>query len=204
MCHYRFYIFMGCGHSTFSSTPVSYCADAIDLGKHHAQEAPAPTKFTAEPEIAVNELALDPSQSTVAQPTQDSHPTTPLGENIINTTKEPSTKPKSKKIEMQPCRDGRVHPLHTVRLERMICEGCASARDERLHALESNTSEIRIEPSRWQWKYHGQSRGPPLSIRNSVVEKSPAVVAKTSHSKVDSGVWLGAMGAMMKDWKGAG
>jgi hypothetical protein len=204
MCHYRFYIFMGCGHSTFSLMPVSYCANAMDLGKHHTQEPSSPADFTAEPESTINELALDPQQCSVAQPTQDSHPTTQLGENIINTTIEPKRKPKSKKIKLQPCQDGRVHPLHTVRLERMICEGCASARDERLHALESNTSEVKIEPSRWQWKYHGQSGGPLLSIRNSVMEKSPAVVGKASHSKVDSGIWLGAMGAMMKDWKDSG
>jgi hypothetical protein len=245
MCHYRFYIFMGCGHSTNSSMPVNYCANAIDLGKRHTQDISTPTVPTAEPESAINEVALDlaitseppvtqtiqesepatesenaisglalglatATQSTVTHLSQDSEPTAPLMKDTNTTIKEQTRKPKAKR-KMQPCKDGRVHPLHTVRLERMICAVCVSEREERLRALESNTSEIRIEPSRWQWKYHGQKGGPPLSTRNSVLEKSPAMGGSVGkHSKVDSGVWMGAMGAMgavggmMKDWKGSG
>jgi hypothetical protein len=274
MCHYRFYIFMGCGHSTSSSMPVNYCKNAVKLGKDCKKEARLSAESLVESENADNEVAgglaiaeqpevreiaqdeqfaqviedtnetsedlarkpeepdepvveSDNATSEVAveldiaeqpevtvnaqdeqledkqpgqdeQPVQDEKFVQPIEDTDI-TPKKPTRKRKSgpKKTEMQPCKDGRVHPLHTVKLERMICADCVNARDQRLHAIESNSAEIRIEPSRWQWKYHGQSGGRPLSTTYAEVDKSPALGGNAAgHNKVDSGVW--SIGAMMK------
>ncbi|EOA89021.1 uncharacterized protein SETTUDRAFT_38329 [Exserohilum turcica Et28A] len=35
MCYYRLYIFMGCGHSALSKTPVRYCKDASSHAYSH-------------------------------------------------------------------------------------------------------------------------------------------------------------------------
>jgi hypothetical protein len=289
MCHYRFYIFMGCGHSTSSSTPVSYCKDAVKLGRdrvdgeggeptakataelgnakeaeppeepivesrfvssklvadldtaaqpevteiaqdelpaqddqptarlvedtnktlqYHAKEASSPEEPIGELQNASSKLALDVATApypTVTQPAQNSQPIAQLVENTDTTPKKPTRKrrPSPKKTEMQPCKNGRVHPLHTVKLERMICAVCATERDERLLAIESNSSEIRIEPSRWKWKHHGRGGARPLSTTNAEADKSPAAAGNVAaHTKVDSGTW--SIGAMMKGLEGLG
>lgn len=55
------------------------------------------------------------------------------------------------------CEEGRVHPLHTIRLER-ICTLCEHERQERLRLLYSSMGEIRIDPSRWRCKYPGDAK----------------------------------------------
>lgn len=55
---------------------------------------------------------------------------------------------------VEPCGDGRVHPLHTIRLDR-ICSACECERERRLRALYSSMREVKTDPTRWHWKYQG-------------------------------------------------
>jgi hypothetical protein len=180
MCNYRLYIFLGCGHSTSSATPVSYCANATGVAKYTIEDDASSTQPTAELATTNTGVALDldagsPPEPNITDQNQSSAPE-PL----------PALAPKY----TQPCGEGLIHPLHTRRLERM-CTGCTGARDERLRALESIAGEIRIDPQRWQEKYREKKK------ERTSVEKL-MLVGSRERRKVDSGVWsVGGWG-----WKG--
>ena len=96
---------------------------------------------------------------------------------------------------VQPCAEGRAHPLHTVRLER-ICAVCEYEREERLRTLESSISEIKFEPWRWRTKYRGGKDG--LSGENDGSKLSSSVRPKDVRASV---LGLSAtVGSWMKDW----
>jgi hypothetical protein len=199
MCYYRLYIFLGCGHSTFASTPVRYCANATTLAKNMAREEVSltqpNTQLNTTSTIDVAQKLDTGSRKTIGE----SSTTTRLTRRENDNTKGPRKSTKDK--EMQPCEQGEVHPLHTVRLEPM-CADCALERDARLRALEFISTEIKINPGRWQWKYHGSSQQQPPP-RHNVEGPTEVVEDATPREKVDSGVWTVGT-KWLRDWKDQG
>jgi hypothetical protein len=201
MCYYRLYIFMGCGHSTSSSMPVKHCASATN------SDIPEVSSSTGPPEgcsVATVESIEDHDMASPTSLTTGSRKSlfamhlsqaSPSRERII---------PKSNKTTLQPCEEGRIHPLHTVRLDR-ICADCVFERDRRLQNLDWASTEMRIQPKGRQGHYRGKSqRLPPKSERVAGADEHTAEVGWNllGHRKVDSGVWT--VGARwLRDWKGA-
>ncbi|KAF1840017.1 uncharacterized protein K460DRAFT_371983 [Cucurbitaria berberidis CBS 394.84] len=184
MCYYRLFIFLGCGHSTFSSTPVRYCADA----RTKAVTVERNTGKSPEDEGSSGQSAAPSATSSANAPTH----TLPVrtARKDLEECDASSATAAATEDDVQPCTEGRAHPFHSVRLER-ICAICEYEREERLRALESSVSEIRFEPWRWQGKFRGGRNGPPAKgtsfihgqdVRASVLSMSAAV-----------GTW-------MKDW----
>jgi hypothetical protein len=216
MCYYRLYIFLGCGHATFSSTPVRHCTNATSPINNRALEdlssiQPTTNLKTPSTSVALNlDVESQPDATAELQvssstklPSQEANHTKDLRKYIVVNPVNAS--------EPKPCREGQAHPLHTVRLER-ICAGCAFEREERLRALESFSTEIKFEPNRWQWKYRGNSETLPPKMPimegngNSTIVSVGADLGVVEQRKVDSGVWtMGAkMNGFLKDWKGQG
>jgi hypothetical protein len=194
MCYYRFYIFLGCGHSTFSSTPVRYCANATSLDAQDETQPenpplpkPTNTKITTNviTTIATTNLVLDLEAGSQPQVTQalvtrdwQRLPT----EKKINI-------PASRKPEYQPCEEGRAHPLHTRKVDT-VCADCAQARLERLKKLD----EMPVVEVKFVRKIGG--RRPPVERKSEVM----ILQGKADKPKVDSGVW--ATGTKwMEGWK---
>jgi hypothetical protein len=196
MCYYHFYIFIGCGHSTFSSTPVRYCANVTNL---ETQDGAQPESILPEPldkgntnwnvktttTNVVRDLEAGP-QPQVAQAlaTQDCQ-RLPTKEKIII--------PASRIPVYQPCEEGRAHPLHTRKVET-ICAECEHARLNRLRKLDEVPGIIEI-------KFVRKPReGRPLVRRTSeemILQGKADGVGKV---KVDSGTW--ATGTKwMEGWK---
>ena len=200
MCYYRLYIFVGCGHSTFSEMPVRHCKDTRrktrKRPKDLVQSQDEDTGFrgsrrctdsqrTLLPEdnseegadttiscsdtlkslgfnnsIGVNktqDMSLTPA-TNVPQPlntndrTVSPHSPSPTATQEVDN---PSPHlPTTMTNTIEPCKDGRVHPLHTIRLE-CICSACEDERDKRLRVLYSSIREIKIDPARWHRKYQG-------------------------------------------------
>lgn len=212
MCYYRLYIFLGCGHSTSSTMPVSFCATATDAANLRTREEPGPAP-AKQIEDSNNSNPV-PSTEAETQPdtSEASRDTLIAAQAARNSASIELEAPRRSKItkrsvnsNLQPCDEGRVHPLHTVRLDR-VCASCAFLRDERLRALDSTTAEIRIEPKRWQEKQRGkvvtmsQKEGDGRSRSSG---GSIGGIASVIGQRIDSGVWT--VGAKwMRDWKGGG
>lgn len=206
MCYYRLYIFVGCGHSTFSETPVRCCANARtkaektsrsiliqpeDLatggeGFQGSGRKGRDSQVTLVPDDDSIErtnkttTCEDSSQNLYSNiqtthnktlhtylvrtvdvlftPKADGrtawpHTASPVMTSTAKTS--PSIAPALETNRIQPtCEEGRVHPMHTVRLERM-CPLCEHEREERLRLLYSSMREIRFDPARWHVKYQG-------------------------------------------------
>jgi hypothetical protein len=155
MCNYRVYIFLGCGHSTFSSTPVSYCTNAISPAGSKTQEDMWPALHTSGVNITSAGLAIDlkaGSQLGVVKTLRNSILSNQEASNNTREQRRPDNSASERNKEIQPCGEGRVHPLHTRRLECM-CSSCAQERDERLRSFELILGETKIDPQRWQWNY---------------------------------------------------
>ena len=206
MCYYRLYIFVGCGHSTFSETPVRHCKDTQtksvkkskspstqheDLATGGESSSGSSRKgrdsqMTLVPDDDSNERTDkttkcgDNSQTlhsavqtdhnktyhtdllsttdVLLTPNADgrtalSHMTSPT---IISRARtSPPNPPALEDNDTQStCEEGRVHPLHTVRLERM-CPLCEQEKEKRLRLLYSSMREIRFDPAKWHVKYQG-------------------------------------------------
>lgn len=54
MCFYRFYVFLGCGHTTFSEKPVSFCGDARP--KTAEEEVPVGAQGSEKTDTAKNRI----------------------------------------------------------------------------------------------------------------------------------------------------
>ncbi|KAF2035827.1 hypothetical protein EK21DRAFT_53784 [Setomelanomma holmii] len=138
MCYYRLYIFLGCGHPTTSSIPVRYCSNATRM---HREEETTPARLDVELKTTSTGVSLDLNAGS--RPGLRSASRTTAGTQAAG------------KSSVEPCAEGRFHPLHTVKLERM-CADCAHEREERLRALEETTNDIKLDPARSQIKH---SRG---------------------------------------------
>jgi hypothetical protein len=194
MCYYRFYIFLGCGHTTTSSTPVRYCANATNPVTSSQQEESSPIRspvgFNTSDESALD-LDAD-SQPTVIQ---QSLPTAQPNQSANNIIKDVMKRisPDLTSPELEACGEGRMHPLHTVRVAR-LCASCAIERDERLQAIDLDSVVFKVG----------------LKQRHSkVIERHQALLLdggsgeRQRKSKVDSGVWTVGT-RWMKDWKHQG
>jgi hypothetical protein len=199
MCYYRLYIFLGCGHTATSSTPVRCCENATPPHQDKKNAANIELKSTSTGvALDLNAGSRPEWRSASRYPASTEGSKYGADEHNTSSTSE-------KETALQPCAEGRIHPLHTVKLER-ICADCAYEREERLQALEAITSEIRFDPARWQMKYRGSFVGPPPKRANVEGDRDPTItgedaVGVVEGRKMDSGVWT--MGAKwMKDWKG--
>ncbi|KAH7379362.1 hypothetical protein DE146DRAFT_313146 [Phaeosphaeria sp. MPI-PUGE-AT-0046c] len=195
MCYYRLYIFLGCGHSTSSTMPVSFCATATNAANLRTQEEPSPipAKQDADHNIFESDLDLEAvSESDITEASRNSLGAAQVAENsTVDKPECPASKSNKpwRKSKIQPCDEGRVHPLHTVRLER-VCACCAFERDERLRALDSTTTEIRIKPKRWQVKQRGKVlTSPQQGEINRRSGGSIGGIASVLGQRIDSGVW---------------
>lgn len=183
---------MGCGHSTFSETPVRYCED-VQTKKHLTQpkaatssthklagsetDGPMDLRLSLQDDSASKRssnstIASYASSYTAVQACNDScgdEGETPLYEQNASPTD-----------GVESCREGRVHPLHTIRLDRM-CPACTEEREERLRRLDSSIRGIRFDPARWHWKYQG---------------------AKANISRKQEGRW--GVGTAVGDWMRSG
>jgi hypothetical protein len=128
MCFYRRYIFLGCGHCTFSSRPISHCAPSKAKGK--AEENPS------------NHTELSPSSS--AAPLADS-----LRAEECEASKPPRTTTKN---APEKCLGPQIHPSQTYRIHS-LCLECARQREALLAQAEDNT--VRFEPWKWKVRYTG-------------------------------------------------
>ncbi|KAF1833020.1 hypothetical protein BDW02DRAFT_528478 [Decorospora gaudefroyi] len=183
MCYYRFYIFLGCGHSTFSEIPVRFCKDADTKGEIKGLETRRSDSCSADHvsvqgagrATAASSKSLPSTIQTVGTQTEDPHTTgTTNANNPFTRSQAPLAG------DREPCGEGRVHPLHTMRVER-LCAVCACEREERLAKLEASIKEVRFDPGRWHWKYQGGNQ--------------------TAAKKHGGGWGVGAaVGGWMKDW----
>ncbi|KAI8940166.1 hypothetical protein NX059_012550 [Plenodomus lindquistii] len=152
MCYYRLFIFSGCGHSNFSATPVRYCANAISYtGSGTKRRKRSSDTGSTSP---TGTATIDKTgETTPSQAPRHSRGTTATkNAHRIRKSSSRSTSPATGSV--QPCAEGRAHPFNRVKLER-LCAVCEYERDERLHALETSTDEVKFDPARWRWKYQG-------------------------------------------------
>ncbi|KAG9381658.1 hypothetical protein A1F94_007312 [Pyrenophora tritici-repentis] len=163
MCYYRFYIFLGCGHHTFSETPIRYCEAAktkaaahletpLDRDKRDSTQDPAygsakgdEDGHTDEDSSLLNDESTGRPESSIAGSARSSYTTVHTDAVDVEDTKH--TTP----VIMKPCGEGRVYPLHTFKLEQ-ICPICANERDKRLLQLDKVTAEITFDAAKWHWK----------------------------------------------------
>lgn len=175
MCYYRLYIFLGCGHSTFSSTPVRYCVDARTERISVEEEPPESPRNENAPPITQSDQTHNPEVPKAHVPERDSTDTlasintqpTSVASDDTGATSILSIAPPTIKERKIPCREGRAHPFHIVKIER-ICAVCEydmeqrlRDRDQRLRALDESINEIKFEDWRWKLKYQG---GPPTPL----------------------------------------
>jgi hypothetical protein len=144
MCYYRLFIFNGCGHSTVSETPVRYCKDTRTRTASTQEGAGSTTRSRSH---LRGRNTTKPRDTIMTPPTSD--PQAPAF--ITPTTRSQASG------DLQPCGEGRVHPFHCVRLDR-ICPECVEEREERLGNLEREIREIRFDPAKWHWKFQGVGR----------------------------------------------
>lgn len=182
--------------------PVSFCATATDAANTTTENQGEPLRAGQVAEVDDDAI----SQADTIEGARNSFPVAQLAEYDASKSEDPRRKNirATRNPILQPCDEGRVHPLHTVRLER-VCADCASARDERLRVLDSTTTEIRIEPNRWQEKRPGKvitNTSPKKEESDRASAGSLAGIASVLGQRIDSGVWTGAK--WMRDWKGGG
>lgn len=150
MCYYQLYIFLHCGHSTSSQTPVGFCKDAEEDRTLHLdlQAQRLSTMSTASSVYSMAD-SLDAEKKDI-------------GQRAVA------------KGRMRPCTEGRVHPLQTRRLER-LCASCQHKRERRLEVLQELSDRISFEPWQWQFKYQGGS----TSLQQDVLSKEAAQTCNT-------------------------
>ncbi|KAF2831334.1 hypothetical protein CC86DRAFT_366722 [Ophiobolus disseminans] len=205
MCHYRFYIYVGCGHSTFAATPVKLCARATSNNRKRPKEG-SPYQSTADVKDTSTDAASDlntGSRPEGARPPPQrsllSTPVSPKEKNTKPSLKRPRSAARGKNTQLEPCNEGLIHPLHTVRIET-LCPGCAADRDARLEALAMFSTEIKLDPARWQWKYRASGEGPSQMRQHVDGEAEPKAADAEPKAGAARGVWSGAN--WMKDWRG--
>lgn len=120
MCYYRLYIFLHCGHSTFSEMPAGFCKAAKDVT----------VRFSGSRQRSISTTS---NSSSVYSRTDSMEPEERREPRHVSTTK-----------AIRPCAEGQIHPLQTRRLER-LCAVCQHDRDRRLRALELLNSEIQFK-----------------------------------------------------------
>ena len=171
MCYYRLYIFLHCGHSTFSEMPVGFCKAAKDLTVRFSGPRQRSTSTASNTSSVYSRTdSMDAEERKRPQ--------------SVSTTR-----------AIRPCNEGRVHPLQTRRLER-LCSTCQHERDKRLGALEVLTNGIHFEPWHGQSKYQSGRTYTQQKEARSNMESTTAWDVTTTINSIVSGssTWI-------KDWK---
>lgn len=203
MCYYRLYIFLGCGHSTFSSIPVRYCSNARternavgETQRISPGNEPTPVEFD---ELTKSDPSKNqvPERDSIDTLTSSNTQSTSIASEDTGATSIVSIRSPTTKLERIPCREGRAHPFHNVKIER-ICAVCEYEREQRLRALDASINEIKIEDWRWKLRHQG---GPlmPLLQRNDRVETAETVKAGEERSSVRR--MSAAVGNWVKEWQ---
>jgi len=184
MCYYRYFKFQGCGHTSYSSTPVRYCENAKGTDNTETQTTPEPPK-----DIVTKTTGVVLDLEAGSHPKRNSQlPSQPPTE--TDPAKKRTIIPASRNLNLQPCEVGLTHPLYTRNIETQ-CGACIRARDERLRALDSMPEVHAITRTPKKQAAKRQSEDMILQGR---AYKAP---------KVDSGVW--AVGSKwMEGWKKSG
>ncbi|KAH3940524.1 hypothetical protein HBI56_096120 [Parastagonospora nodorum] len=180
MCYYRYFKFQGCGHTTYSSTPVRYCENAKNTDPTETQPTCGPPKDMV---TKTTDVVLDLEAGS--HPKRNSQlPPPPLETDLAAKR---TIMPASRNSNLQPCEVGLTHPLYTRKIETQ-CGECIRARDERLYALESMPEAHIIK--RMQNRQPAKRQSEEMILQGRA-DKAP---------KVDSGVW--AVGSKwMEGWK---
>jgi hypothetical protein len=194
-----------CGHSTFSAKPINLCAKATSSrgrGSREASLRQQPATIKAMSTGVTLDLDIESRQERAKPPPQTSLLTgtrSPKGTNTTPMQQRRSSPSSANNAKVEPCREGLIHPLHTVRIET-LCPDCAADREERLNALALFSTEIKFDPARWQWKYRGNGEG-PLPKRHHVDSKAEHNVAEVEQ-KVETGSEAWPSTKWIKDWRG--
>lgn len=177
MCYYRLYIFLQCGHSTFSEMPAGFCKAAKDVTVRFSGSRQRSTSTTS-------------SSSSVYSRTDSMEPDERRELRHVSTTK-----------AIRPCAEGQIHPLQTRRLER-LCAVCQHERDKRLEALELLNSEIHFEPWRWQFKYQGGGSSAQQDKPTKPIDSDVGIVTWDMTTTLSSIV--SSSSSRIRDWKRQG
>ncbi|KAF1999511.1 hypothetical protein P154DRAFT_620936 [Amniculicola lignicola CBS 123094] len=150
MCYYRLYVFMGCGHTTSSNTPMRTCAtirsnqrgSELDVSKGRVSPTTLPVRRRDKPVSegdAVEECKPSVSTSTAT----DSTFRTP---NFATRSQNQKQDP----ILAQPCELRQAHPFLTYRLYS-TCPRCTQASHQRLQGIANQ--HVKFEDWKWRVKY---------------------------------------------------
>jgi hypothetical protein len=187
MCYYRLYIFLGCGHSTNSSKPVSTCTNTSTRTK---REIKAPT-IASRHDSGVFFADSEPYSATEADEECTSGPSTPAQPQLSADTsnllqcpedQEPSKEQEKEEGGKRRCRERHYHPRQTFKLER-LCLQCTLNRQKLLEAV--NTGN-KVEFQDWRWR---------VKYLSPVPEES---------RYTEWGAVGEVMGSWVKDWKAKG
>ncbi|KAF2442083.1 hypothetical protein P171DRAFT_60998 [Karstenula rhodostoma CBS 690.94] len=162
MCYYRLYIFLGCGHTTFSARPVRPCAavrsNRISASQHHQQHADTaqgvalkvpPQAHHPPSTIAAAHAANTTFHTTHPSVTNPSpHPHTD-GANNPQDSMTPRPADAAANAE---CAVVLTHPFQTLNIHTS-CALCLRQRAALLRQLEQGSSTVRFEDWRWKVKY---------------------------------------------------
>ncbi|OAG08759.1 uncharacterized protein CC84DRAFT_586910 [Paraphaeosphaeria sporulosa] len=189
MCYYRLYIFLGCGHTTFSARPVRPCAAArskrIAASQHQHTDTAQGVPPNAPPQAYQPTSPIAATHATGITTFHTLHPSTPHphadSANIPQdpvTSRLPDTPTRSEE-----CADVLTHPFQTLNIHTS-CALCLRQRAALLQQLEEETatSAVRFEDWRWKVKYLSPT---PEEARYAAEWKNVGSV----------------MGSWVKDWK---
>ena len=174
MCYYRLYVFLHCGHSTFSEMPVGFCKAAKEVSVRFSSPGRQRESTISTASEISRADSIEPGEQRRSR--------------AVSVTK-----------AVRPCAEGHMHPLQTRRLER-LCAICQHERDERLHALESLNSRIHFEPWRWQFKYQGGSTSIKQQETSTGIVSSAESNSAWDMTTTLNSLVAGSSG-WMKDWK---
>lgn len=198
MCYYRLYIFLGCGHTTFSARPVRPCAAIRSKRRSVSQQQQHHADTTQEATLKVPSKTHQPTTTIAATHTAEtttfhtSRPSTastsphPLTEDA-NSPQGPVTSRLAAKADAsisEECADLLTHPFQTLTIHTS-CALCLRQRAALLQQLEEETSTVRFEDWRWKVKYLSPT---PEEARHLAEWKNVG----------------SAMGSWAKEWKAKG
>jgi len=166
MCYYRRYIFLGCGHSTFSQYPVQPCP-AAKAQYAKQQKGKQKEKQNDEQEANSDPVVANPSSSETPGPLSDSfatpHPDSTPNPPECATSQIQITEPTS--VHRHPthslslprgegkCPGALLHPMHCF-LIHYLCPDCSARRDALL-AETTRATGIHFDPQKWKVRYQG-------------------------------------------------
>lgn len=150
MCYYRLYIFLDCGHSTLSLTPIRSCAAVrtkrlprkwTRYGKEKRQKLESAKQPTTLP-IADSIPGADVECELSTHPNLD----------IATSIDEPLS-PVDHVMKCPPdCEEALTHPSQSFKIHAS-CTVCIHAREALLTDLKARIPQVRFENWRWKVKY---------------------------------------------------